>query len=139
MTLYVKTANAGWHRSGTMNPTDDLLIGTLTMGVNGFDPKYQEAPSYILAVYENDVLTAVRESADGTFNLTAEDNIVYNDGTTTVKAYAWNDSKLIPYLDPMNVTFPSSSGGETPAPQETANPTDEPDAGNFVYGFCEEN
>ena len=75
----------------------------------------------MLAVYDNNVLVAVRKSDSGEFTLTAEDNIPYTE-TTNVKVYAWS-SEYEPYLDGAPVTVqkrPSGEGeGETGDGEET--------------------
>lgn len=87
------------------------LLGTLNASIVDFNDKYSEAPAYILAVYDNNTLVAVKTSDTGEFNVAPEDNIPYTE-TTAVKVYAWS-SEYEPYLDGAAVEIiKASTGGE---------------------------
>ncbi len=138
LALYAKTAEIQWDPEGLQgfHSTDEdngLLVGSITADIVGFDDSYQENPSFILAVYNGDSLVAVRQSENGVFDLSEDDNIAYDDGKTTVKLFAWN-SALIPYINTQSISVAVSGGDTSPAPSEEPEasispaPSEEPEA-----------
>lgn len=114
ITLYAETKKTNWQMQPMLRASEDCLIGTLKTSLSDFDDTYRDAPAYMLAVYDNNVLVALRKSDSGEFTLTADDNIPYTE-TTAVQVYAWS-SEYEPYLDSAAVTVqkrPSGEGEET--------------------------
>ena len=66
-----------------------LLTGAVTAEIKGADPAYQTF-KYIIAVYNDGLLSGLKSNTDGTFEFTAEDNIACGDGTV-YKIFAWHD------------------------------------------------
>lgn len=130
ITLYAETKKTNWQMQPMLRASEDCLIGTLKTSLSDFDDTYREAPAYMLAVYDNNVLVALRKSDSGEFTLTAEDNIPYTE-TTAVTVYAWS-SEYEPYLGSASVTVqkrPSGEGeGETGDGEETGDGGDEGDS-----------
>ncbi len=94
-----------------LKASDNCLIGTLDASITDFDATYRESPAYMLAIYDNNTLVAIKTSTTGEFELTAEDNIPYTE-TTTVKVYAWSSDNE-PYLDGASVEIIEDvTGGE---------------------------
>lgn len=110
--LYADVEAAHWKMQPLLKVSENCLTGTVNASVADFDDTYREAPKYILAVYDNNTLAAVKMSGTGEFELTAEDNIPYTE-TTTVKVYAWS-SENEPYLGsaPVRIQKPSGEGEE---------------------------
>lgn len=127
ITLYAETKKTNWQMQPMLRASEDCLIGTLKTSLSDFDDTYREAPAYMLAVYDNNVLVALRKSDSGEFTLTAEDNIPYTE-TTKVKVYAWS-SEYEPYLDGAPVTVQKRPSGEGEGETGDGDDNDEGDGG----------
>ncbi len=116
---------AGIDVTGGLIPIDGKLYGTVT--AKYIDPDMESEPKYILAVYENGVLTGAKVSENGVFYVTAVDNLTYNADSSDCKIFVW-DERMTPCCEPV--------GSERFMAQTTSFKTAEVETANTGYIGC---